>query len=89
MESNVLVTIKANSQLDRVAMLLAGPRARSGNISDITSQGTGPQANAKKKLNKTIHKIDNQEILDSSTEWLIEPTKDTASLDELLSDGFL
>ena len=83
MESYVFVTIKAANQLAIVAKLLAGPRARRGNISDMTSHGTGPHAKAKKKQNKTKHKMDSQLIFDAATEWLMEPNKDTASAEEV------
>ena len=83
MGAYILVTKKESSQLVIVAILEAGPRARRGNISDMTSHGTGPQANAKKRLNKTKHIMDSHLIFDASTEWLIEPTRDTASDEEV------
>ena len=87
MGSYNLVTMKINSQLAIAVIQTAGPRARIGNSSDMTSQGTGPQAKQKKKLNKITQTMDSQLIFDAGIEWLIEPNKDTVLEDELLSGG--
>ena len=50
----VLVTINSAIQFAMVARLVHSPRACVGNISDMISQGTGAQAKAKNKLNKTV-----------------------------------
>ena len=68
MDLNVLVTINAIVQLTRVAKLLAGLRARRGNISDMTSHGTGPHARAKERKKNTIDRMDSQEIAVAGTE---------------------
>ncbi|KAK2547556.1 hypothetical protein P5673_032425 [Acropora cervicornis] len=44
------------------------PRALKGKSSDIASHGTGPQATAKARLYRTKHRMDNQDILEASTE---------------------
>ena len=83
----VLVTINTASQLAIVARLEQGPRARGGNISDMISQGTGPQARAKNRLNKTIQTMASQFIFDAGTEWLMGPNREATSEDEFAPGG--
>ena len=87
MGSYNFVTMKINNQLATAVIQTAGPRARIGNNSDMTSEGTGPQAKQKKRLNKITHTMDSQLIFDAGIEWLIEPNRDTVLEDELLSGG--
>ena len=84
---NVLVTINTASQLAIVTRLEQWPRARGGNISDMTSHGTGPQAKAKNRLNKTIQTMASQFIFDTGTEWLMGPNKEATSEDEFVPGG--
>ena len=45
----------------------------------------GPQGNANARLNNTLHKMDNQDIFEASTERCMEPNNETLSLEGVLS----
>ena len=49
MDLNELMTMHAIAQLASVTKLLAGPRARRGNVSDMISHGTGPHSPLQKR----------------------------------------
>ena len=83
----VLVTRNSATQFAMVARLVHGPRACVGNISDMISQGTGSQAKAKNKLNKTIQTTESQFIFEAGTEWLMGPNREVTSREEFAPVG--